>query len=138
MLLGGNTGNEFGINYCGGQIFMQLANLSYHAQNQYILSVAAQSNGLSTSQTIANITVNVLNVPHYPVFNSTSCALSVAENSPVGTLVGSRIAAYDVDGRNITYFISAVSQGAVYLTIGPSTGAKWFSVPVFVFEVQFS
>jgi hypothetical protein len=89
QILSGNDDGIFKIGYCNGQIRIQLPILNYRAQNTYVLSVAARSNGLLTSTTIANITVLVMNVPHNPVFNASSCSRSIPENCK--WLVGQRV-----------------------------------------------
>ena len=81
VILSGNSAGVFKIGYCTGQLRVQLPVLNYNLQNTYVLSVAAQSNGLTSSQTVATITISVLNVPHVPVFNSTTCSRSISENS---------------------------------------------------------
>ncbi len=80
-ILSGNSAGIFKIGYCNGQLRVQLPVLNYNLQNTYVLSVAAQSNGLTASQTVANITILVMNVPHVPVFNFTTCSRSIIENS---------------------------------------------------------
>ncbi len=76
----GNDAGIFKLGICNGQMRIALPILKYHVQNTYVLTVEARSNGIATSATPANITISVINVPHVPVFDSTTCALFVSEN----------------------------------------------------------
>ncbi len=80
FIIAGNDAGLFKLGICNGQLRIALAVLDYNVQNAYVLTVEARSNGLITSATAANITISVVNVPHVPVFNSTTCSLFVNEN----------------------------------------------------------
>ncbi len=76
----GNDAGVFKLGICNGQMRIALAALNYRVRNVYVLTVEARSNGLITSAAAANITISVVNVPHVPVFNVTTCSLFVNEN----------------------------------------------------------
>ncbi len=76
-IITGNT-TVFKIGLCNGQLRINQALLNYQQQPSYTLLVQARSNALASSATNATITVNVLNVPHAPVFNSSTCVVSGA------------------------------------------------------------
>lgn len=81
FITSGNTGNTFTLGVCNGQMRLLVSNLNYHVKNVYVLGVEARSNGLLTSATSANITINVINVPHVPVWNTSDCELTMNANS---------------------------------------------------------
>lgn len=123
-ILSGNT-TVFKIGMCNGQIRINNPLLDYHQQSVYTLLVQAQSNALATSATNATITVNVLNVPHPPVFLSPTCTLSVDELLPANTAIPPAVGAYDIDGRNVTYAIDPYTSGAAYVSVNRTTGQCW-------------
>lgn len=80
-IVGGNDDSIFKLGICNGQVRIQIAALNYHVKKLYVLEAEARANGLITSATRANITIEVINVPHVPVFNNTACARNISENS---------------------------------------------------------
>lgn len=121
-ILSGNEDSVFKIGFCNGQLRILSPTLDYYVKNMYVLSVRAASNGLVESSTVANITIHVLNVPHVPVFNSTTCVVSVPEAGAVGLIMPPAVVAVDIDGREVSYSVNPLSVGATRVTIGNTTG----------------
>lgn len=119
-IVDGNT-TIFKIGLCNGQIRINNPYLDYHAQPVHTLVVQARSNALLTSATNATIIINVLNVPHPPVFNATSCTLSVNESMPAGTRIPPAIGVYDIDRRAVTVYVDTSSPGSDKVLMDAST-----------------
>ena len=81
-IMGGNDAGIFTLGICNGQVRVLRSGLmNYHVRKTYVLDVQARANGLVTSAANANITITVINVPHVPVLNTTSCVQNVDEFS---------------------------------------------------------
>jgi hypothetical protein len=82
----GNGSALFSIGGCDGQIRVRTAAIDRNdtaAPLVYVLTVAARPNGDPTAQTVANVTISVLDVPEPPVFAG-NFSLAVFENQTAG------------------------------------------------------
>ena len=114
--LEGVDAGSFGINPANGQIRASAA-LDARTKATYTVVVVASDGSLEARVTVT-ITVIVLNNP--PAFANASTTRSVSENSPVGTNVGSPVAATDVDQDTLTYTLGGADVAS--FTIVGDTG----------------
>ena len=93
----------FGIERCGGQVFVLRDDAIFHgADPSFALEVAVtDSHGLSAT---ANVTVHVLNVNDAPTA-TVAAPFEVRENQPPGELVVGRIESSDLDGDRLLFSI---------------------------------
>ncbi|MBC6409030.1 MAG: cadherin repeat domain-containing protein [Ekhidna sp.] len=112
----GNTGNVFAINTSTGVITVA-GTLDYETTRTYTLAVSVTDGTLSST---ADITVNVANVnDNMPVITAQS-SISIGENTPNNTTVGTMQAA-DADGDDLTFAIASGNDGDAF-AIDPMTG----------------
>ena len=115
----GDDDGDFSID-ASGDISVAKA-LDFETASSYTLTVeAADPGGLSET---ASVTVTVTDVNEAPVFDATEYTFRVAENSAVGTLVGTVAATDPDDGATLTYSISGET-----FEIDADTGAITVSV----------
>lgn len=110
QIVGGNTGNAFGINTATGQIFVKnRAPLDFETNPIFDLMVQVTDNGSPAQSTVGTVTINLLDANDAPVVPSQSFTLP--ENSPLGTAVG-LVQVNDQD----------VGQGRSYAIVGGNVG----------------
>lgn len=110
QIVGGNTGNAFGINVATGQIFVKnRAPLDFETNPIFDLEVRVTDSGSPAASTIGNVTINLLDGNDTPEVPSQSFTLP--ENSPLGTAVG-LVQVNDPD----------VGQGRSYAIVGGNVG----------------
>ncbi|RYY39079.1 cadherin repeat domain-containing protein, partial [archaeon] len=116
----GNTGGLFGlvntadataVRLNSTQLVVARAAVNYETQSVYNLDITATDKGGLTCT--ARVDVTVLNVNDAPVMAAPP-ALSVAENSAVGTLVGASLTATDEDGDAIAWEIVGGNTGSMF------------------------
>ncbi len=111
--LGGTDASSFSIVSTSGQLQTSAA-LDYETKSSYSVTVSV-SDGNGGSDSIA-VTVNVadVNENRAPAFSEgTSTTRSVAENTALGTNIGSAIAATDVDtGDTLTYTLGGTDASS--------------------------
>ncbi len=120
-ITGGNTSGAFAINSTTGAITVaNAAALNFESTPSFALQVTVTDNGGPVRSSSATITVNLTNVNETPTIGAQS--FTIAENSPVGTAVGTVIAG-DVDaGQSLTYSIVGGNTGGAF-AINATTGA---------------
>ena len=122
--LSGADAASFEIGSSSGQITTKTSETyNYEAKSSYSLSVDATDGKLTAS---TPVTVNLTNVNEAPVFDANmETTLSVAEDSPASTKVGSAITATDPEGDTLTYslvsFIGSETDAAAF-EIGSASG----------------
>ncbi len=107
---------SFRIDANTGQLKTHAA-LDYETKNSYSnLAVRATDSGGLLSSVL--VTVNVTNVnDNSPVFTEgASTTRSVAENSPIGTNVGTPVVATDADNDTLGYELSGTDAASFYIT----------------------
>jgi|GEM_PF-1827268 len=110
QIVGGNTGNAFGINVATGQIFVKnRAPLDFETNPIFDLQVRVTDNGSPAASAVGNVTINLLDGNDTPVVPAQSFTLP--ENSPLGTAVG-LVQVNDPD----------VGQGRAYAIVGGNVG----------------
>ena len=98
--LRGTDGASFAIETATGQLKTK-AILNYEAKNSYTVTVTVSDGSLTDT---IECTVNITNVNEAPTFtDSESATRTVAENTDVGTNVGTTITATDIDSNDLTY-----------------------------------
>jgi hypothetical protein len=90
----GNTNGAFSIGVTSGQIYVARAIIDFEKIPTYQLSVTVVDHGGLTA--VATVTVNIGDVNDPPYFGTIS-TLSIVENSPMGTPVGSPLPWSDED-----------------------------------------
>lgn len=119
-LIGGNTGNAFGLT-AGGQLFvMNRAPLDFETNPVFTLTVQVTDNGSPALSSTATVTVNLTNLNEQPVIAPQQ--FIVEENSNAGTLVGTVVASDPDAGQALTYAIISGNTGTAF-TINSATGA---------------
>ena len=120
-IVGGNTGNAFGILANEGTIYLA-EQLDYETTPGYVLSIKATDTGDPPNTAVASVIVNVLNEnEHAPMFTLTSYTFTLAEESPVGTVVGVVNTTDQDTGNhgNVAYHLQSPSS---YFAIDSTTG----------------
>lgn len=105
-IIAGNSNNAFAINSETGQItVINNGVLNFEAPTQLVLTIQVVDNGQPSLSDTATLTLQVTDVNEPPHLTPTTFTL--AENSPVGTVVGT-ILAVDEDGnQHTTYAVTA-------------------------------
>ena len=112
----GNDGDYFEVNSSTGQIFFKGANfekpLDTDANNTYDLTLrATDPSGLFTEHNVTFVIQNV-NEPPYDLNSTTT--LTIAENQPIGTIIG-EFKATDPDGDAMTYhFVNGENNNSLF------------------------
>ncbi len=117
--LGGTNASSFRIDSSTGQLRTSAA-LDYETKNNYSVTVSvSDDNGGSDS---IFVMINVTNANDAPVFTEESSATrSVAENTAIGTAIGSAVTATDGDsGDTLTYSLGGADASS--FRIDSSTG----------------
>ena len=116
----GNDDGIFAIDGATGKIAIaDKTKLDYEAAASHSLTVTVTDNGTGALTDTAAVTVNVTNINEAPL--GEDAALTVAENSANGTLVGT-VTATDPDvGDTLTYAITAGNDDGIF-AIDSSTG----------------
>jgi VCBS repeat-containing protein len=100
--LQGNTNGAFAINPSTGVLTVaNSAALDFESTPTFALIIKVQDNGTGSSSSQATITISLININEAPVISNQS--LSIAENSSVGTAVGT-VMEYDPDYGQINTF----------------------------------
>jgi len=116
-IVSGNINEAFYVDSCSGQIKVRNAVLNYELIPSYLLTLKAFVVGFANVETLANITVNILDVNEPPIVES--LVYSVSENVTLGAYVGN-IRAWDPENDTLIFtMVTDGSAGAVNLT---STG----------------
>lgn len=102
-ILGGNTGNAFGINSSGALFVNNSAALNYETTPVFALVVEARADNGSFD--VATWTIQLADQNEAPVFATQT--RTIAENSANGTSVGTRLTAIDPEGGPITFTMAA-------------------------------
>ncbi|MDZ4689197.1 MAG: cadherin domain-containing protein [Planctomycetaceae bacterium] len=118
-LVGGNPNGQFGINASTGVITVAKPTIDFETTPQFVLQVKAQDNGSPVMSATQNVTVNVTNLNEAPTFLAPT-AFAVAENTPVGVVVGTLQTA-DPEGNAVTYTIVGGNTNNAF-TINPTAG----------------
>ncbi|VDI43616.1 Hypothetical predicted protein, partial [Mytilus galloprovincialis] len=102
----GNGDSSFGI-FPSGALYVA-KQLDRETRDHYQLTVVATDNGADRRSSAVNVTINVLdNNDNKPLFVNTTYSMTIKENSPAHSVIGS-VSATDEDiGRNaeISYFL---------------------------------
>ena len=109
-LTAGNTGGAFALDASSGALTVA-ATLNHATTASYSLTVTATDAHSGTATT--TVTVTVTDVPPQPVFAETSYAFTVAEDTAVGTQLGT-IRATVAGGGSITHTLTGGPTGGVW------------------------
>ncbi|RYE84776.1 MAG: cadherin repeat domain-containing protein, partial [Methanosarcinales archaeon] len=92
----------------------------------YLITVVATDNGVPSLNASVQVNVTVTDVNEPPVWNAASYAFSVAENTPLGTLVGG-VSAVDPEGSPVSlrlttpsFLYNLTSDGSVFTLRSPN------------------
>jgi VCBS repeat-containing protein len=140
-IIGGNTGGAFTIDSGTGEIEVaSSAALDYEMTPSFLLTVQVEdSSGLTDT---AAITINLSDVNETPT--ALDAVFGLAEDSPLGTVVGT-VAASDPDaGDTLSYTIRSGNLGGAFaidgltgeITVADSTALDFETTPVFVLTVE--
>ncbi len=116
-IISGNTGGAFAINASTGQLTVA-GLLDFETTASYTLTVRVRDNAGTPLSGSANVTVNLTNVNEAPTY--ANLGVSVAEDTPIGTVVSSQ-PAFDPEGAPLTYAITGGNTGGAF-AINPTTG----------------
>ena len=151
--LSGTDASKFSIASSTGQITVGTGTtLDYETKTSYsvtvTVTVAAKSQGASIQSLDPNapgdytipVTINVTDVDETPAFDDgASTTRSIAENSAVGTNVGSAVSATDAENETLTY--SLTGTDASKFDVGSSTGqitVKTGNIPDYEAKTSYS
>ena len=140
-ILSGNTGQAFGLDAITGVLsVVDSSALDYEITAVFSLLVKASDGALSDS---ATVTVNLTDVDEDSTSTNKAptieaATFSLAENSPIGTVVGT-IEASDPDGDTLSYTILSGNTGQTFgldntigqLTVANSNALDYEVTPVF-------
>jgi hypothetical protein len=136
----GNTGGAFGIDAAGNITVINSAALDFEGSAVFNLVVSATDNGAPPLSGNANVTVTLTDGNDAPVAND--AALTVPENSAMGTAVGSATAT-DPDAsapnNTLSYAITGGNTGGAFaidantgaITVADGSGLNFESTPPF-------
>lgn len=112
-ITGGNTGNAFAINASGQITVADSSQLDFESASQFLLTVTATDNLSPTRSASAIVTINLTDVNEFnPTINSQT--LSVPENAPPGTVVGTVIASDADTAQHLTFAITGGNAGNTF------------------------
>ncbi|MCG9129139.1 cadherin domain-containing protein [Candidatus Poribacteria bacterium] len=101
--LGGTDASSFSIDSSTGQLNTNTS-LNYESEDSYSVTITASDGNLTSS--IA-VTIDILDANDAPVFTvGSSTSRIVAEDSVIGTNIGTTVSATDEDGDNLSYSLS--------------------------------
>lgn len=105
----------------GNALFVKAGTtLNFEGKKTYVVTVDADDSSLgSTPDASANFTLNLIDVNEAPVVPGKT--VTVAENSPVGTVVTSGLATDPDAGQSLTYAIEGGNRNNAF-AINPTTG----------------
>ena len=112
--LSGTDAAAFNIVSTTGQLRTQAA-LDYETKSIYTVSITASDGSLTDTITVTITVTDVDEVPpnRAPVFTEgASTTRTIAENTAVGTNIGSAVSATDADGDTLTYTLSGTDAAA--------------------------
>lgn len=134
-ILSGNDDGIFQIDPLTGEITIaDVTQLDFETQAQYILEVSVTDDGEPSLTTTATITIDILDVNEPPVVEDQT--FDIAENSPLGTVIGTILAEDQDFGQTLTYEILSGNESGAF-AIDPATGELTIADPsLFNFEVQ--
>ncbi|HET6422321.1 MAG TPA: cadherin repeat domain-containing protein [Planctomycetaceae bacterium] len=119
QITSGNTGNTFAVDAAGNITVANTSLVNFETNPTFTLQVTVVDNSNPQLTDNATITINLTEVNEQPTVNSPTFVL--AENSAVGTVVGSVVGA-DVDaGQMLTYAITAGNASGAF-AINAATG----------------
>jgi VCBS repeat-containing protein len=130
-IISGNSNDAFSLNETDGLIKVNnSAALNYEENQMFTLIVSVQDNGIGNLITNSTITINLLDVNEYPVFENQ--VFDVVENSVSGTEIG-YLSASDPDaGQSINYNIIGGNENQTF-TLNPATGLLSVADPALMF-----
>ena len=130
-IVSGNLNNAFSLSETDGLIKVNnSAALNYENNQVFTLVVSVQDNGLGNLITNSTITINLLDVNEYPVFENQ--VFEVVENSASGTVIG-YLSASDPDaGQSIIYSIIGGNEDQTF-ALNPATGLLSVADPALLF-----
>ena len=107
--LSGTDAAAFGIVSTTGQL-RTLAALDYETKSIYTVSITVSDGSLTDT---ISVTINVTDIDEEPVFaEGASTTRTIAENTIVGTNIGSAVSATDADDDMLTYTLSGTDAAA--------------------------
>jgi VCBS repeat-containing protein len=116
----GNTGGAFAINSTTGQItVVNSVPLNFEVNPVFSLTVQVTDNGSPNLSDTATITINVNNINDFPVVNNQT--FSIAENSPVNTLIATIVGSDEDVGQTLNWVIVSGNTGNTF-SLNSSTG----------------
>ncbi|KAA0172978.1 hypothetical protein FNF27_05469 [Cafeteria roenbergensis] len=132
----GNVGQVLALDSSSGVLSVQRAAIDFETTAKYVLNVTVTDNGKPSGPPLSSwgiVTVTVRDINEAPVIEDQQ--RSVNENSLAGQLVGSLLAASDVDAGNSLTFAIVGGQDAAAFLVSPvgqltvATGARSTSRP---------
>uniref|UniRef100_A0A1I8GS27 Cadherin domain-containing protein n=1 Tax=Macrostomum lignano TaxID=282301 RepID=A0A1I8GS27_9PLAT len=128
-IIDGNNSTAFAIDASTGQVTVASpVTLNREAIPVYQLVVQVQDNGSPAKSATSTLTVSVMDVNEFaPSFASPTVSFSIAENSPVGSTLGT-VTATDSDGpsQTVSYAVAATLVGtAGHFSVNSVTGVVY-------------
>jgi hypothetical protein len=127
----GNTGGAFAIDAATGVITVANAILDFETIPSYSLTVQVTDNGTPVLSSSATVTINLTDLNEVPVINPQT--FSVAENRPVGHVVGTVVATDQDFGQSLTFAIVAGDPMGMF-AIDANTGVITTATSTLNFE----
>lgn len=118
----GNTGNAFAIDAATGTVTVATGSAVNLANAPFTLTVAVSDGGTPALQDTATVTITVSDENDAPVFDQSTYAFAIDENSAADTPVGN-VAATDPDAADTLVYTMAAGNDAAAFAIDPATGA---------------
>ena len=139
MITGGNTGNAFAIDSSGQITVATSAALDYETTPSFNLQVAA-TDGTNTSAAAA-VAINLNNINDIAPIVTAGQIFSVAENSPIGMVVGivvatdadSPITGFTISGGNTNNAFTINNSGQ--LAVAANTALDYEATPTFNLQI---
>lgn len=130
-ITGGNPGNVFALSSTG-QLTIASPTLNFESTPVVNLQVTVTDNGNPTQSRTGTVTINVVDLNEAPVFTGPA-SFNVAENRPVGHVVGT-VGAVDPDaGQTLTFAITNGNTNGTF-AIDAQTGVITVAVPTLNYE----
>jgi len=142
-ITGGNTGGAFAIDATTGQISVATsAALDFEAAPAFALTVQVTDNGAPPQSGSAVITIDLSNVNEAPV--PTGGPFTIAENSAIGTVVGTVVPNDPDTGQTHAFSITGGNTGGAFainsttgqITVANSAALDFEATPSFGLAVQ--
>jgi hypothetical protein len=142
-ILSGNTNSAFAINTTTGVLSVaNSSSLDFETTPSFNLVVKVTDNGTGNLNSQATVTVSLLNVNEVPVINNQT--FSIAENTTIGSIVGTVVASDPDAGQTKTYSILsgntnvafAINTSTGVITVANSSALNFETVISFVLTVK--